>query len=108
MSNKRGIGLTVLVCIITSVLTSLLTIVVMKNNIGDTNQNSVSKEIVVNDSGKSQNIYHAVSDVCRSLAFSLCLVFRPSLVAGNERHLGIGAGIGGAGGGQTGGLVPSA
>ena len=34
MSNKRGIGLTVLVCIITSVLTSLLTIVVMKNNIG--------------------------------------------------------------------------
>ena len=62
MSNKRGIGLTVLVCIITSVLTSLLTIVVMKNNIGDTNQNSVSKEIVVNDSGKSQNIYHAVSD----------------------------------------------
>ena len=47
MSNKRGIGLTVLVCIITSVLTSLLTIVVMKNNIGDTNQNSVSKEIVV-------------------------------------------------------------
>ena len=44
MSNKRGIGLTVLVCIITSVLTSLLTIVVMKNNIGDTNQNSVSKE----------------------------------------------------------------
>ena len=62
MSNKRGIGLTVLVCIITSVLTSLLTIVVMKNNIGDTNQNSVSKEIVVNDRGKSQNIYHAVSD----------------------------------------------
>ena len=62
MSNKRGIGLTVLVCIITSVLTSLLTIVVMKNNIGDTNQNSVSKKIVVNDSGKSQNIYHAVSD----------------------------------------------
>ena len=62
MSNKRGIGLTVLVCIITSVLTSLLTIVVMKNNFGDTNQNSVSKKIVVNDSGKSQNIYHAVSD----------------------------------------------
>ena len=42
MSNKRGIGLTVLVCIITSVLTSLLTTVVMKNNIGDTNQNSAA------------------------------------------------------------------
>ena len=62
MVNKRGIGLTVLVCIITSILTSLLTIVVMKNNMGVTNQSSSSKEIVVNDSGKSQNIYHAVSD----------------------------------------------
>ena len=62
MSSKRGIGLTVLVCIITSVLSSLLTIVVMKNNIGNNNQNSSSTEIVVNESGKSQNIYHAVSD----------------------------------------------
>ena len=62
MVNKRGIGLTVLVCIITSILTSLLTIVVMKNNMVSSNQSSSSKEIVVNDSGKSQNIYHAVSD----------------------------------------------
>lgn len=30
------------------------------------------------------------------------------LVAGYERHLGLGAGIGGTGGGQTGGLVPCA
>ena len=62
MSRKRGIGLTVLVCIITSILTSLLTIVVMKNNIGTTNQGSGSTEIVVNDEGKTQNVYHAVSD----------------------------------------------
>ena len=62
MSKKRGIGLTVLVCIITSILTSLLTIVAMKNNMGGTNQNTGSKEIVVNNDGKSQNIYHAVSD----------------------------------------------
>ena len=62
MSKKRGIGLTVLVCIITSILTSLLTMVVMKNNMGGVNQNTGSKEIVVNDDGKAQNIYHAVSD----------------------------------------------
>ena len=62
MSRKRGIGLTVLVCIITSVLTSLLTMVVMKNNIGGINQDAGSKEIVVNDAGRTQNIYHAVSD----------------------------------------------
>lgn len=62
MSNKRGISLTIIVCIITSILTSLLTIVVMKNNMGVTNNTSTNQEIVVNDSGKSQNIYHAVSD----------------------------------------------
>ena len=62
MSKKRGIGLTVLVCIITSILTSLLTMVVMKNNIGGINQDAGSKEIVVNDAGRTQNIYHAVSD----------------------------------------------
>ncbi|WP_296646544.1 serine protease HtrA [Romboutsia sp. 13368] len=62
MSKRRGIGLTVLICIITSVLTSLLTIVVMKNNIGNMNNDTSSKEIIVNDTGKSQNIYHAVSD----------------------------------------------
>ena len=62
MPKRRGIGLTVLICIITSVLTSLLTIVVMKNNIGSMNNDTSSKEIIVNDAGKSQNIYHAVSD----------------------------------------------
>jgi len=62
MLKRRGIGLTVLICIITSVLTSLLTIVVMKNNIGNMNNDTSSKEIIVNDTGKSQNIYHAVSD----------------------------------------------
>ena len=62
MASKRGISLTIIVCIITSILTSLLTIVVMKNSIGVTNKTSTNQEIVVNDSGKSQNIYHAVSD----------------------------------------------
>ena len=62
MANKRGISLTIIVCIITSILTSLLTIVVMKNSMGVTNNTSTNQEIVVNDSGKRQNIYHAVSD----------------------------------------------
>lgn len=61
MSNKRGIGLIVLVCIITGVLSSLLTVVLMKDGIGK-NNNDNSSQIVVNDAGRSQNIYHAVTD----------------------------------------------
>ncbi len=61
MSNKRGIGLIVLVCIITGVLSSLLTVVLMKDGIGNNNKDN-SSQIVVNDAGRSQNIYHAVTD----------------------------------------------
>ena len=61
MSNKRGIGLIVLVCIITGVLSSLLTVVLMKEGVGKNNKDN-SSQIVVNDAGRSQNIYHAVTD----------------------------------------------
>ncbi len=61
MSNKRGIGLIVLVCIITGVLSSLLTVVLMKDGVGKNNKEN-SSQIVVNDAGRSQNIYHAVTD----------------------------------------------
>ena len=60
MSSKRGIGLIVIVCIITGMLSSLLTVVLMKNSMGKSESNS--KEIVINDDGKSKNIYHAVTD----------------------------------------------
>lgn len=62
MSNKRGIGLIVLICVITGVLSSFLTIVLMKNNISGSNSQGKSQQIVVNGDGKNQNIYHAVSD----------------------------------------------
>ncbi len=61
MSNKKGIGLIVIVCIITGVLSSLFTVVLMKNNlVSSTKENST--QIVVNNKGKSQNVYHAVTD----------------------------------------------
>lgn len=62
MSSKRSIGLIVLICVITSVLSSLLTIVVMKDKIVSDVVNDNKTEIVVNDDGKTQNIYHAVTD----------------------------------------------
>lgn len=61
MSNKKGIGLIVIVCIITGVLSSLFTVVLMKNYlVSSTKENST--QIVVNNKGKSQNVYHAVTD----------------------------------------------
>ncbi|HSQ88765.1 serine protease HtrA [Romboutsia sp.] len=62
MSNKRGLGLIVLVCIITGVLSSLLTVELMKDSIGKNESDEKLTQIVVNDGGKSQNIYHAVTD----------------------------------------------
>ena len=63
MSRKRGIGLVVIVAIISSVLSSLLTVAVVKNNIlSGTGTTNSSSEIVVNDNGKIQNIYHAVTE----------------------------------------------
>ncbi|MGL4912451.1 MAG: serine protease HtrA [Romboutsia sp.] len=61
MANKKGIGLIVLICVITGVLSSLLTVVLMKDSIGSSSA-SDSKQIVVNDDGKNKNIYHAVTD----------------------------------------------
>lgn len=61
MSNKKGIGLIVIVCIITGVLSSLFTVVLMKNNLVSSSKEN-STQIVVNDKGKSQNVYHAVTD----------------------------------------------
>lgn len=62
MSNKRGIGLVVLICVLTGVLSSFLTIVLMKNTVASDGSSGKASEIVVNDDGKTQNIYHAVSD----------------------------------------------
>ncbi|MEG1310710.1 MAG: trypsin-like peptidase domain-containing protein [Romboutsia sp.] len=62
MFNKKGIGLIVLICVITGVLSSFLTIVIMKDSIVNNASSGKLTEIVVNDDGKAQNIYHAVSD----------------------------------------------
>lgn len=62
MSNKRGIGLVVLVGIICSVLSSALTVVLLKDSLVGSSSGKNPTEIIVNGDGKEQNIYHAVSD----------------------------------------------
>lgn len=59
MSNKRGIVLTVILCLAASIFSSLFTAILMKNNIA-TNSNNKPTQIV-SSGGKNQNIYQAVS-----------------------------------------------
>lgn len=59
MHNKRGIALTVILCLGSSISSSLFTAVLMKDNIA-TNSNNTPTQIV-SSGGKNQNIYQAVS-----------------------------------------------
>lgn len=63
MSKKKGISLVIIVAIVCSVLSSLLTVVVVsKTGILNTVGGSTStSQIVVNDEGKTSNVYQAVS-----------------------------------------------
>lgn len=61
MLRKRSIVLVVIICIITSIISSLITMVVMKDKLVS-NNGGKSPEIVVKNDGKSQNVYHAVTD----------------------------------------------
>lgn len=63
MSRKRGIGLVVVVAIISSVLSSFLTVVLLNNNLSSTSVTpSTSKSISINREGKSTNVYQAVTE----------------------------------------------
>ena len=64
MSKKISISLVIIVAIICSVLSSLLTVVVVnKTGIlnGTSNSQGTSSQIVINDDGKTTNVYQAVS-----------------------------------------------
>lgn len=63
MYRKKGIGLVVVVAVICSVLSSFLTVVVLKNNIGSLSSgSSTSQSISINSEGKSTNVYQAVTE----------------------------------------------
>lgn len=61
MAKKRGIGLVVIVAVVCSILSSCLTVVFMKNNLGTTGLSS-SGSITINSSGKTTNVYQAVTE----------------------------------------------
>ena len=59
MSNKRGIVLTVILCLAASIFSSFFTAILMKNNIAKNSSNTPTQ--IVSSGGKNQNIYQAVS-----------------------------------------------
>lgn len=63
MFRKKGIGLIVVVAVICSVLSSFLTVVLLKNNlISSSNRQPSSQSISINSDGKSTNVYQAVTE----------------------------------------------
>lgn len=95
MSNKRGIGLVVLICVITGVLSSFLTIVLMKNTVSNNGSSGKQQQIVVNDDGKTQNIYHAVSDKAMPsvVGITATTIDRNNVFAIPTQSEGVGTGV---------------
>ena len=62
MSRKKGIGLIVIVAVICSILSSFLTVLVLKNNLNLSSGSTQNQQIKINNDGKSTNVYKAVTE----------------------------------------------
>ncbi len=63
MARRRGIGLVIVVAVICSILSSSLTVLVLKNNTDLLSNNSPSSQnISISNQGKSTNVYQAVTE----------------------------------------------
>lgn len=63
MSRKKGIGLVVAVALICSILSSFLTVILLRNNLSTSSSGSAaSQSISINSNGKSTNVYQAVTE----------------------------------------------
>ena len=62
MSRKKGIGLIVIVAVICSILSSFLTVLVLKNNLNLSSGSTQNQQIKINNDGKSTNVYQAVTE----------------------------------------------
>ena len=60
--KKTSIALIVIVSIISAMIGSFMTVFVLGDRIGNKQSETSKQNIVVNESGKSQNVYHAVTD----------------------------------------------
>ncbi|MGL5642482.1 MAG: trypsin-like peptidase domain-containing protein, partial [Paraclostridium sp.] len=60
--KKNSIALIVIVSIISAMIGSFMTVFIFGDKLGTKNSEQSKQNIVVNDSGKTQNVYHAVTD----------------------------------------------
>ncbi|MFR6018469.1 MAG: S1C family serine protease [Paraclostridium sordellii] len=60
--KKTSISLIIIVSIISAMIGSFMTVFIFGDKLGSKNNNQSKQSIVVNDSGKAQNVYHAVTD----------------------------------------------
>ena len=96
MSRKRGIGLVVVVAVICSVLSSFLTVVVLKNNLGfSSSTTSGTQSISINSSGKSTNVYQAVTEKAMPsvVGITTTTISRDNMFSIATESEGVGTGI---------------
>ncbi len=60
--KKTSIALIVIVSIISAIIGSFITVFILADKLNTKGNEASNQNIVVNDSGKSQNVYHAVTD----------------------------------------------
>ncbi|MEF9991422.1 MAG: serine protease HtrA [Paraclostridium sp.] len=60
--RKTSIALIIVVSIISAMIGSFMTVFIFGDKLGTKNSEQNKQNIVVNDSGKTQNVYHAVTD----------------------------------------------
>ena len=96
MSGKRGIGVVVVVAVICSVLSSFLTVVVLKNNLGfSSSTTSGTQSISINSSGKSTNVYQAVTEKAMPsvVGITTTTISRDNMFSIATESEGVGTGI---------------
>lgn len=90
--KNKGIGLIVVVAVISSILGSSLTLFALRDKIGSTSQTS---NIIVNEDSKSQNVYQAVAKKATPsvVGITTTSVSRDNMFAIPQETQGVGTGI---------------
>ena len=90
--KNKGIGLIVVVAVISSILGSSLTLFALKDKIGSTSQSS---NIIVNEDSKSQNVYQAVAKKATPsvVGITTTSVSQDNMFAIPQETQGVGTGI---------------
>lgn len=94
MTNKKGVSI-LIVAILCSVLSSFLTVLTLKDRMIEDTSKTKSTKIVVNDEGRTQNVYHAITEKAMPsvVGITTTSINRNNMFAIPTQTEGVGTGI---------------